>query len=285
LSADRRRSRVELVARPLWSLRLRNELPRYLLSAAAIAGLGASARFAIAPPRAAAPAPARPRAEADPAAAGYAVLFARRFLSWQPGEPQRTAEALGAFPAAGAEPSAAVTPPAQAGQRVLWAEAVQVREPSPGVRVYTIAAETDRSQLVYVAVPVERTAAGLRVGGYPAFVGPPAQAPSAPGQHTPDVLDQALVAVVTRALHNFLAGAGDELAADLAAGARVSLPVVPLVLLSVQHVGWTPDGGSVVAVVQAQDARGARYTLEYELDVVMAQGRWEVGAVETDPLA
>jgi hypothetical protein len=35
--------------------------------------------------------------------------------------------------------------------------------------------------------------------------------------------------------------------------------------------------------VQAQDARGARYTLAYELDVARVQGRWEVSAIQTNP--
>jgi hypothetical protein len=39
----------------------------------------------------------------------------------------------------------------------------------------------------------------------------------------------------------------------------------------------------VLAVVQVRDRRGGRYALEYELDVVRADGRWEVAAVQMDP--
>jgi hypothetical protein len=39
----------------------------------------------------------------------------------------------------------------------------------------------------------------------------------------------------------------------------------------------------VLALVQAEDGRGARYTLEYELDVTVTQGRWEVSAIQMDP--
>jgi hypothetical protein len=99
------------------------------------------------------------------------------------------------------------------------------------------------------------------------------------------VTDPALERVVVRALRNYLADSLNELAADLAAGARVSLPAAMLTLESVQRLTWSPDGRSVVAVIQAQDARGAQYTLEYEVDVVQAQGRWEVAAVEMDPNA
>ena len=50
-----------------------------------------------------------------------------------------------------------------------------------------------------------------------------------------------------------------------------------------QRLDWAPGAGAVLAVVQAQDARGARYTLAYELDVARVQGRWEVSAIQMDP--
>jgi hypothetical protein len=39
----------------------------------------------------------------------------------------------------------------------------------------------------------------------------------------------------------------------------------------------------VRAVVQARDARGVQYTLDYELDVAVVGGRWEVGAIQMNP--
>jgi len=56
-----------------------------------------------------------------------------------------------------------------------------------------------------------------------------------------------------------------------------------LSLESLQRLDWSPGGGSVIAVVQAQDPRGAQYTLGYELDVSREQGRWEISAVQMDP--
>ena len=50
-----------------------------------------------------------------------------------------------------------------------------------------------------------------------------------------------------------------------------------------ERLDWAPEGSSVLATVQAQDARGVRYTLAYELDVAREQGRWEVSAVQMDP--
>jgi hypothetical protein len=170
-------------------------------------------------------------------------------------------------------------------QRVLWADVVQEREPAPHERVYTIAAETDAAGLLYLTVSVERTADGsLALAGYPAFVGSPATGAAQP-RHLPEAQDQALVSVVDRALRNYLAASAGELAADLTPGARVSLPAFALNLDAVQHLYWAAGAGTVVAVVQAHDARGARYTLAYELDVTREQGRWEVSALQTDPYA
>ena len=95
--------------------------------------------------------------------------------------------------------------------------------------------------------------------------------------------EPALSTVVERALRNYLAGSPSELAADLAPGARVSLPGIELALQSLQSLQWAPGAGAVLALVQAQDQRGASYTLAYELDVLRAQGRWEVSAIQMDP--
>jgi hypothetical protein len=84
-------------------------------------------------------------------------------------------------------------------------------------------------------------------------------------------------------MRNYLAGAQEELQADLAIGARVSYPAEALELQSVQRLEWSTDRRSVVAVLQARDTRGATYTLAYELDVTRLQGRWEVSAVQMEP--
>jgi hypothetical protein len=88
---------------------------------------------------------------------------------------------------------------------------------------------------------------------------------------------------VTRALRNYLAASPGELAADLANGAHVSLPAMPLTLDSLQRLNWSLDGRSVLAVVRAQDGRGVQYTLAYEVDVALEHGRWEVSAVQMNP--
>lgn len=283
--ATRLRASVSISAKPLWRMRLGRELPRYLLCALSVTGLAASARFAIAPPH---PATATARARAAPppdrAAEGYASLFARRYLTWNAGEPLASQQALAAFVGPGMEASAGLQLPQSGEQRVEWVEVVQEREPEPGEHVYTLAVQTVPAGLLYLTVSVvRRSGGGLALGGYPAFVGAPASGPALAPSHLREVGDRALVVVVERALRNYLSASSGELAADLTAGARVSLPAMALSLDSLQRLDWSPGGGSVIAVVQAQDSRGAQYTLGYELDVSRAQGRWEISAVQMDP--
>jgi hypothetical protein len=220
----------------------------------------------------------------DPAAESFAVLFARRYLSWDAGEPQAGVRALEPFLGPGMEPDGGLELPATGEQRVEWAEVAQAREPVAGEHVYTVAAQTDTSGLLYLTVSVKRTSAGsLALAGYPAFVGPPAAGPAQTGGPLREVADPALATVVERVLRNYLAASSSELEADLTAGARVSLPGSALSLESMQHLDWAPGQGAVLATVEAQDRRGVQYTLAYELDVVLEQGRWEVSAVQMDP--
>jgi len=279
------RPTVTIATRPLWQIRLARELPRYLLCALSVAGLAASVRFAVSPPQPVAPAAAlRAPAASDPAAEAYAALFARRYLTWDAAEPQASARGLEPFLGPGMEPDAGLELPASGEQQVEWVEAVQAREAAPGEHVYTVAVQTDTAGLLYLTVAVTRTADGsLALAGYPAFVGAPAAGPAQTVGHLREVGDQALATVVQRALRNYLAASSSELAADLTSGARVSLPEWALSLESVVHLDWSPVGSSVLAVVQAQDGRGVRYTLAYELDVAREQGRWEVSAVQMDP--
>jgi hypothetical protein len=280
-------AQVGIRTRPLWRIRAAREWPRWLLSALAVAGLAASARFAIDPPR-----PATPRLAApgppppDLAAEGFATQFARSYLTWSAAEPQAHETALAGFVGPGIDPDAGLQPPSSGEQRVEWAEVVQERELSPSQHVYTVAAQTDDAGLQYLTVSVVRTAAGsLALGGYPAFVGAPVSGPAQTQAQSQgrEVSEPALATVVARALRNYLAASASELAADLTAHAHVSLPTTTLSLEAVQRLSWAPGAGAVLAVVAAQDARGARYTLTYELDVARVQGRWEISAIQMDP--
>ncbi len=276
--------RFVTASKPMWRIRLARETPRYLLSAAATCGLLASARFAIAPPSPASLPAVRGPQPRDRAAESYAVLFARRYLTWEAGRPQAGIQALQAFTGPDMEPDAGEVLPVTGEQRVEWAEVVQVRESEPGTSVYTVAAQTDTAGLLYLTVDVARGAGGaLQLEGYPAFVGPPSSAPGSPPPAEHELAEPALGTVVTRALRNYLAGAAGELAADLTPAARVSLPTAGLTLDSVQRMSWAEAGRTVVAVIQAHDERNVEYLLAYELDVTRQQGRWEVAAIQTDP--
>jgi hypothetical protein len=283
----RPRAAVTVTPRPLWRIRLAREAPRHLLHALALAGLLASVRFALDPPRATVPAALLRRAPAqDLPAEGFATLFARAYLTWEAQDPEARERALASFVGPGMEADAGLQPPASGEQRVQWTQVVQAREPLPGEHVYTVAAQTDTAGLLYMTVSVLHPAGGgLALAGYPAFVGPPASGPaqtSVEGRLR-QVADPELATVAERALRNYLAGSASELAADLAPGARVSLPGAGLALQSLQSLQWAPGAGAVLAVVQAQDQRGAQYTLAYELDVARAQGRWEIAAIQMDP--
>lgn len=287
LAAERSRATVRIARRPLWRIRLARGLPRYVIYVLALAAALASARFALDPPRVALPAALlrRPVGE-DLAAEGFAALFARAYLTWEAQHPEAREHALAPFVGPGMDADAGLQPPPSGEQRVQWAQVVQQRSPQAGEIVYTVAADTDTAGLLYLTVSVIAKPGGaLALAGYPAFVGSPASGPAqtSAGGHLREVSEPALTTVVERALRNYLAGSSSELAADLAPEARVSLPGIELALQSLQSLQWAPGAGAVVALVQAHDQRGASYTLAYELDVLRAQGRWEVSAIQTDP--
>ncbi|MGA9875704.1 MAG: conjugal transfer protein [Solirubrobacteraceae bacterium] len=269
----------------MWRIRLARELPRYLLQGLAVAGLLASTRFAIDPPRpviAGSTSPAS--AVVDRAAEGFATLFARRYLTWDSREPEAHRLALAPFVSSSMEEEAGLRPPENSEQQVQWTQVVQSREPVSYEHVYTVAAQTDTAGLLYLTVSVLRESNGrLALAGYPAFVGAPASSVAALPEHQHEVEDPALRTVATRALRNYLDGSESELAADLSAGARVSLPGLTLALESLDSLNWLTPGRSLLAVVRARDQRGAQYTLGYELDVLADAGRWEISAIQMNP--
>lgn len=276
---------VTVTARPMWRVRVGRELPRYVLGALAVMGLIASARLAIAPPRPVLERYSFPSAMlADRSAEGFAVLFVRRYLTWSASDPEAHDRALAPYLGAGAEVGDGMQPPASGSQNVQWAEVVQARAPQFGEHVYTVAAQTDASGLLYLTVAVEREADGaLALAGYPAFVGAPSSAVASVPQEAPEVQQSALKTVVERALRNYLAGSQSELDADLASGARVSLPSNALTLQELRTLQWSRDRRAVVADIQAQDEHGAQYTLAYELDVDESGGRWVISAIQMNP--
>lgn len=278
------RASVTVTSQPLWRIRVNRGFSRYVLYALAVWGILASARFAIAPPRAVIP--KTPRVQpADLAAEGFASQFARHYLTWNAEDPQAYERELEPYLGTGFGASTGMQLPGKGSQHVRWVEVVQAREAQSGEHVYTVAAETTSAGLLYLTVSVIRQSGGsLALAGYPAFVGAPNSARMDNViEHYTEVQQPALSTVVDRALTNYLSASASELAADLTSEAQVSLPGMPLALQSVQELRWLPDRQSVFAVVVASDHRGATYTLTYELDVAFTQGRWEISAIQMNP--
>jgi hypothetical protein len=255
-----------------------------LLYLVAAAGLIASVRFAVAPPRAERSEPLL-ASTVDVAAEGFAVLFAHSYLSWQEGDSEARRKALEPFIGSALAPEAGVQPPTRGSQQVLFEQVVGEREDPPGLHAYSIAADTDPGGLVYLSVSVLQQPDGsLALAGYPAFVGPPASAPADPIITSgPEVEDPGLRTVVQRALRNYLAPSPDELAADLAPGASITPPPQGLTLEALQSLTWAPGiRAAVVAQVVAVSRDGARFTLAYELETTQTAGRWEIAAIQED---
>lgn len=287
MSSGEATAHVRVTRRSMRSLRVRAAAPRALLAFVVVVGVAATIRNSIAPPT-------RIRVEhrlgdaRDPAAEGVAALFARRYLSWNAAAPQSHQRGLTPFLASGVDADAGMRLPTSGAQSVAWTQVEQAHDRSPTDHVYTVAAQTDRSGLVYLSVEVARGSDGrLGLTRLPALVGAPATQPAdlEPDAHLRDVADQELTAVVSRALGNYLGAAATNLGADLTDGARVSLPGLHLGLEQVQQLKWSVDGQSVMAVVRAAAGDGTEYTLDYELDVMRAGTRWLVAAIQADPSA
>jgi hypothetical protein len=277
-------ARVRVETRAFWRLRVAASLTRWVLYTAAIVGIIATARFAIAPPR---PAVARapsvdPR---DPGSEAFATVFARRYMTWNAAAPAEHADGLAAFVNTATDPDLGLGQPARGSERVVSAEIVQADRVGPGEHAYTVELDTGRPSLTYLSVDVVHAAGGARqLGRYPALVGPPLVAPATTldGRSVGPISDRSLSAVVGRGLRNYLAGSHTNLAADLAPAAVVSTPADPLTVDQIGQPRVAPDGGVLTTVV-AHDSRQTSFTLTYEMDVTRTAGRWLIAAIQTDP--
>jgi len=207
----------------------------------------------------------------DYAEQSFAVAFTRAYLSYDSARPQVREEALATFAAAGFELGTGYSPPDSGSRSVEWAEVAQVQRPLAGGVSITVAAKPSDSTELYLSVPVDRDPGGaIYLADYPSFVGPPLSSSKSPGnQGGEPVDDEELSALVHRALGNYLAGDAENLAADLAHAATVTLPTNQLRLEAVDQLNWVSGsgGGAVLATVSASDPQGSAYTLRYEVGV------------------
>ena len=217
-------------------------------------------------------------ASADLEATGLAEAFARAYLSWDAERPQDRERALERLGTSALD--AGIEPPSEGHQRVLWTAPVAERAAPGGGRMITIAVALEGGPVLHLAVPIGR-APGDRpyVAERPALVGPPPLG-DAPARATPPpVEDPALVEVARRALANYVAGDGANLAADLAPEASVA-PLARPIAATVGEPAWIDRASGWLAVpVDAELPGGARADLRYELRAVWRE-RWLVAALE-----
>lgn len=251
--------------------RLRARLPRYAFLSFVVVMSAAGLRATIAPP---APSPAPPGGgpRVDFAEQSFALSFARAYLAYDGARPEAREAALAPFGSSSMELGAGFTPPGAGSQRVQWADVAQVQRPLVGGVIVTVAAKLSSSSVpAYLSVPVDREAGGaIYLDGYPSFVGPPLSTARSVERETGNaVSDSEVSSLIERALGNYLAGDAENLSADLAAAATVTLPTSPLRLEGIRQLSWVAadGGGAVLATVDAADPRGGAYTLRYEVGV------------------
>lgn len=254
--------------------RARARAPRYAFLALVLVVCVAGVRSIFLPPSPA-PAPGRIGPPTDYAEQNFALGFARAYLTYDAGRPEEREAALEPFVGSGLEAGAGFTPPDSGAQEVTWADVAQVQRPLSGGVAITVAAQlSDAREPVYLSVPVERGKGGaIFLSGYPAFVGAPLQSAGHTATRAGDpVEDSAVSELVRRALTNYLAGDAEDLSADLASAATVTLPGAALTLRGLEELDWVDGegGGAVLATVSATDPRGGTYTLRYEVGVARA---------------
>jgi hypothetical protein len=218
----------------------------------------------------------------DLATAEYAAEFARAYLTYSSAHPAERTAALSRFTNATVDSEAGVT--AAGNQSVRWAEPMQEQRQAGGGEVITVAVLTSSSSAPeYLAVPVTRAGGGaLAIADYPSFVGPPMVAAEYEAPSQEPVTDSTLIAMVTRVVTNYLDDDAQDLQADLANGAQVSLPTVALTVQHVTNVTWAHASNTVEVDVQATSSAGTTYSLAYLIGVARHE-RWYATSIAVNP--
>jgi hypothetical protein len=279
MSPARRQPAVATERRSLRSIRLSYGLTRWLLYFVVLVGVGSTLRFDLDPPGSRTVV-VRDSIAASASGQWFAEQFVRAYLTWN-GNPSTHEQALAPFLGSVDDPNAGLLASADSSDRVDWVE-VAGSSVRGAVTTYTVAAQTSRLGLCYLDVSVAKADTGRPViVQYPALVGAPAHAPAGvlDGAGLPAVSNAALEAMLTRALGNYLSGSDTNLAADLATGAQIAVPVPTLDLTSIQRLAVEPSG-VILATVVAADGSGDSYTLGYDVDVVLRADRWEIEAID-----
>lgn len=220
----------------------------------------------------------------DLAAAEFATEFTRAYLTYRIEDLSEREQALSRFSNASIDQEAGVNPGAN--QSVTWAQPAQEQPQPGGGEVVTVAAQTSAHSLPeYLAVPVARDSSGaLAIAGYPAFVGPPAVSETHAAADQQPVSDPSLIAMLTRLITNYLDDDAQDLQADLAPDARVSLPTTAMSVHHVASVTWVRANTLVEVQVTARDSAQSTFSLSYEVGVTERE-RWYATSIAVNPSA
>jgi hypothetical protein len=264
------RPRVEELRRTVQRSRLTARAPRHLATAALIFLVAVGLRAILLPPSPAV-AVARQAAGADAPSEDLALRFARAYLTFDAADPAAREEALAPYLGGAGLSAGAGFDASRGSRRVLWEDVASDQPALQGGQVITVAAQVSGSTApLYLAVTVRHESGRpLSLIGYPALVGAPAIAASAPEPARQTVTDPEVTQVVERVLRNYLAGSATDLRADLTDAAQVTLPTVTLRMRRLAQVDWVagPVSGAVLATASAEDDEGDTYTLTYELGI------------------
>ena len=217
--------------------RVRARAPRYAFLAFVVLMCLAGVRSIVSPPAPNA-VPTETGPPLDYAEQSFALAFSQIYLTYDSARPEAREAALAPYASSGFEIGAGFSPPQSGSQRVQWADIAQVQRPLAGGVIITIAAKlSTAAQPVYISVPVDRERGGaIYLAAYPSFVGPPLSTTrSTPDQGGEPVNEGEVTALVKRALANYLAGDAENLSADLADAATVTLPTSQLRLQGVDQ--------------------------------------------------
>lgn len=220
----------------------------------------------------------------DNASHDFAQRFARAYLTYDSERPGLRERLLAPLVPGDFDAEAGALA-ANGSQEVLWTQIASNQEAIAGGRVVVVAVGVStQDEPLYLSVPVDRVDGAIGLTAYPGLVGPPIVSRAALLERT-ELEDRVVLAVVRRAIANYLADELQNLNADLAADAVVSPPTRPLELRSVDDVQWAAGEGSsaVLVTVTAADERRALWTLTYEIGVAEERGRSVVTFVETVP--
>lgn len=237
-----------------------------------------------------------------PGLRSFPALFAREYLTWQPGRSDERSSRLEPYLASGMDRQAGWSPGRDSiGQAVegVWVHGVSAR--GEGLWLVTVVARvtpyqeslvpegagwrTDRKELagsvLYLAVPIASAGTGWAVYDYPTLVPPPPRAEVSAAARTGTEVADAGDRIKTLAsgfFKAYLSGAGD-VSYFLAPGASLPPLRTTMELHSIGKVTLvqTASGHEALTDLLVVDpATGARFTYRYTLKVTERDGRWYV---------